>query len=169
MGVKETIKSQYDASLEMLKQAIVKCPESRWANQEDKNKFWHVAYHALFYTHLYLQPSGGDFTPWAKHRPEHEFLGPVPWPPHKQPEIGEPYSKEEILEYHQVCCQQVEEQVSSLNLDAESGFDWLPFNKMELQFYNIRHLQHHTGELCERLGAREKIDVDWVGRGPKGT
>jgi hypothetical protein len=166
MDTKEVIKSQYYASLEMLKQAIVKCPESLWEDQEDKNKFWHVAYHALFYTHLYLQPSGEDFCPWAKHRDEHEFLGPLPWPPHKQPEIGEPYSKEEVLEYHQICREQVEEQVASLSLDAESGFDWLPFSKMELQFYNIRHLQHHTGELCERLGARESIDVDWVGRKP---
>ena len=169
MSIKEAIKSQYHASLEMLRQAVIKCPESMWDAQEDKNEFWHVAYHALFYTHLYLQPSGVDFEPWAKHRDEYEFLGPLPWPPHKQPEIRESYSKEEILEYHQVCCEQVEEQVASLNLDAESGFDWLPFSKMELQFYNIRHLQHHTGELCERLGARENIEVDWIGKKPETT
>ena len=49
-----------------------------------------------------------------------------------------------------------------MNLEAESGFDWLAFNKLELQFYNIRHLQQHVGELCERLGMG-KVDVDWVG------
>jgi len=27
-----------------------------------------------------------------------------------------------------------------------SGFDWLPFDKLELQFYNIRHIMQHTGE-----------------------
>ncbi len=46
----------------------------------------------------------------------------------------------------------------------ESGFFWLPFGKLELQFYNIRHLQHHTGELFERLGA-VGVTLDWVGRG----
>ena len=42
------------------------------------------------------------------------------------------------------------------------GFYWLPFNKLELQFYNIRHIQQHTGELYERLGTRENIELDWV-------
>jgi hypothetical protein len=57
----------------------------------------------------------------------------------------------------------VSEQVPQLNLDAESGFYWLPFDKAELQIYNIRHLQQHAGELMERLGSRAALDVDWVG------
>jgi hypothetical protein len=166
MDVEKAIRSQYRASLEMLKQAIVKCPESLWDDQEHKNKFWHVSYHALFYTHLYLQPSEKNFVPWIRHRDEYQFMGPFPWPPHEEPEIREPYSKKEILEYFEICQEQVDEQVVSLNLDAESGFYWLPFSKMELQFYNIRHLQHHTGELCERLGNRGDIEVDWVGMKP---
>jgi hypothetical protein len=161
---KQAIKSQYYASLEMLKQAVIKCPESLWHDPKDVNEFWQVAYHALFFTHLYLQPALEDFTPWVKHREEYERLGPPPSSPHQQAEGRDPYTREEVLEYHQVCCQQVEEQVAALNLDAEPGFHWLPFNKMELQFYNIRHLQHHTGELCDRLGTRQSIEVDWVAR-----
>jgi hypothetical protein len=163
MNIKDVIKSQYLASLEMLKQAIVKCPEPLWNTPEDKNKFWHIAYHALFYTHLYLQPSGEEFVPWAKHRDQYEFMGSLPWPPHDEPEISNPYRKEEVLEYLEFCQQQVAEKVNGLNLDGESGFHWLPFNKLELQFYNIRHLMHHTGELCERLGVKASIDVDWIG------
>lgn len=49
------------------------------------------------------------------------------------------------------------------SLHAESGFYWLPFDKLELQFYNIRHIQQHTGEHCERLGAYGEIEVGWVG------
>ncbi len=56
--------------------------------------------------------------------------------------------------------------VPALDLAGASGFDWLPMNKLELQFYNIRHLQLHTGELCERLGTEAKIDVAWVGMAP---
>jgi hypothetical protein len=51
-------------------------------------------------------------------------------------------------------------------LEAESGFYWLPFDKLELQFYNIRYLQQHTGELCERLGAHGELQVQWVGMKP---
>lgn len=68
MNLKPVIRSQYQASLEMLKQAILKCPESLWDDQEYQNRFWQISYHALFFTHLYLQPSLEAFTPWAKHR-----------------------------------------------------------------------------------------------------
>jgi hypothetical protein len=42
MKVKEIIKSQYGASLAMLRQAIVGCPDSLWQNPEHKNQFWHL-------------------------------------------------------------------------------------------------------------------------------
>jgi hypothetical protein len=166
MNIKKVIQSQYHATLAMLEQAIVKCPASLWDDPGSKDRFWHIAYHALFYTHLYLQSSEEEFEPWAKHRDEYEFMGALPWPPHKEPKIGEAYRKEEVLEYYKLCHKLVEEQVAALDLEAESGFSWLPFGKLELQFYNIRHLQLHTGELCERLGTQAGIDVDWVGMGP---
>jgi hypothetical protein len=165
MNIKEIIKSQYLAALEMLKSAIVKCPGALWDDPAYKNRFWHIAYHTLFYTHLYLQPTESDFVPWTKHREHYESMDP-PWPPHQEPEIGEPYRKEEMLEYLEFCQQQVKATVDSLNLDDRTGFHWLPFGKLELQFYNIRHLMQHTGELCERLGATENIEVDWVGKRP---
>jgi hypothetical protein len=164
MKIRKVIQSQYSASLEMLKNAVVRCPESIWTDPEPKNKFWHIAYHAIFYAHLYLQSSEKDFKAWAKHRDEYEFMGPLPWPPHNQPKIDEPYSKAEVLEYLEFCQGQVASILPELNLESdESGFSWLPFNKLELQFYNIRHLQQHAGELCERLGTEAGIDVDWVG------
>jgi hypothetical protein len=166
MNTKKVVTSQYGAALAMLKQAVVKCPDALWDDVDRKNRFWHVAYHALFYTHLYLSPSEKEFSAWAKHREEYQFMGPLPWPPHKEPEIGEPYSKEEVLEYFDFVRQTVEDTLPTLDLEAaESGFFWLPMGKLELQFYNIRHLQQHTGELCERLGTEAGIDVDWVGLG----
>jgi hypothetical protein len=84
--------------------------------------------------------------------------------PDSEPENGEPYSKEEMLAYHTYCLEKMEELVETLDLEAESGFYWLPFDKLELQFYNIRHLQQHTGELSERLGTKGGIEVSWVGR-----
>lgn len=162
MDVRDILISQYQASLAMLEQTISKCPESIWNSPEDKTKFWHIAYHALFYTHLYLY-SEQEFSPWSKHRPDYQYLGRIPRPPHSLPAIGEPYDKESVLEYLAFCQGQVAEKVPQLNLEADSGFDWLPFGKLELQIYNIRHLQQHTGELMERLGARAGIEIDWIG------
>jgi hypothetical protein len=159
MDVKETIKSQYLASLEMLRQAIEVCPESLWYGLEDKNPFWQTAYHVLFYTDLYLQPREEDFVPWGKHREWARSLASSG----REAEGGEPYSKEDVLAYHGLCCAQVEKRVTGLDLEAESGFYWLPFDKFELQIYNIRHIQQHTGELYERLGAHGEFEVRWVG------
>jgi hypothetical protein len=83
--------------------------------------------------------------------------------PNDEPGIGEPYAKEGLLEYLELCREQVDRRVPELNIADESGFSWIPFDKLELQFYNIRHLQHHTGELYERLGTRVNIDLDWIG------
>lgn len=163
MNTTEVITSQFLAALEMLKQTIERCPVAIWNDPVDKTKFWHIAYHALFYTHLYLSDTEAHFTPWPKHRKEYQFMGQTPWPPHAPPQIGEPYDRESVLEYLAFCQQHVVERVPRLDLEAASGFPWLPFGKLELQFYNIRHLQQHTGELMERLGTRAQIDVDWVG------
>ena len=162
MDIAATVSSQYLAALEMLKQTISQCPESIWDSAEDKTKFWRIAYHVLFYTHLYLQDTAQTFTPWHLHRRDYELLGRRPWAPNDPIVIGEPYDKATVLDYLAFCQQQVAERVPALNPEAGSGFDWLPFNKLELQIYNIRHLQQHTGELMERLGTRTGIELDWV-------
>jgi hypothetical protein len=166
MHYPEILMSQYLAALEMLKQTITECPAALWNSPDDKTKFWQIAYHALFYTHLYLQDSEQTFTPWLKHRPEYQFIGQVPWPPHSPPQIGEPYDQETVLEYLAFCQRQVTERVPQVNGDAPSGFEWLPFSKLELQLYTLRHIQQHTGELMERLGVRANIEIQWVGRQP---
>ena len=164
MNYLDIIVSQYQAALEMLKQTIRECPDPIWNSLDDQTKFWHIAYHALFYTHLYLQDSEQAFVPWSKHRAEYQFIGQLPWPPHAPPQIGEPYDRQTVLEYLAFCQQQVAKRVPQVNLESASGFDWLPFSKFELQIYTIRHLQQHTGELMERVGTRAGVQIDWVGR-----
>jgi hypothetical protein len=151
MDTHKIIQSQYLAALEMLKLVIVKCPAALWNAPGDKDKFWNKAYHALFYAHLYLQETEQHFKPWEKHH---------------DPDTGESFTQAEVLEYLAFVQKQVKAQVQTLDLGAESGFHWLSFSKLELQFYNIRHIQQHAGELYERLGTRENIELDWVGQEP---
>ncbi|MCG3207481.1 MAG: hypothetical protein FOGNACKC_01081 [Anaerolineae bacterium] len=167
MDIKQIITSQYLASLAMLKQVIADCPPAMWDNPDDQNRFWHVAYHALFYTHFYLHPSENEFEPWSKNRRDYQFMGPTPWPPHAKPRLDQPYTRADLLEYVEVCQAQVVKWVAATDLSAaESGFHWLPFGKLELQIYSMRHLQQHIGELCDRLGERAGLEIDWVGIGP---
>jgi hypothetical protein len=74
MSVNSIIQSQYQAALDMLKEAVSLCPEELWDDTAYKNRFWNIAYHALFYTHLYLQPNLEAFSPWEKHRPDSEQM-----------------------------------------------------------------------------------------------
>lgn len=152
MEYRDAIISQYHAALEMLKQAIVACPEPLWHNAGDRSTFWEVAYHALFFTHLYLQESEQAFQPWPNHRAEYMGEGERP---------AAPPSQALVLDYLAFCQRQAAERTADAALDAPSGFHWLPFSKFELQLYTIRHIQQHTGELMQRLG--DAVAVDWIG------
>jgi hypothetical protein len=165
MTTKAIIKSQYLAALEMLAQAISRCPQNLWADPHDNNQFWNTAYHALFYTHLYLQATEADFQPWEKHIEGLHSFEILPDSNLEETKNKLPFNKEDLLAYLDLCRQVVRERVPATDLEAESGFSWIPFNKLQLQFYNIRHIQHHTGELYERLGTRAKIEVRWVDMG----
>ena len=147
MNPHKVIQSQYLAALAMLKQVIVMCPEALWNAPGNQDEFWKKSYHTLFYAHLYLQVDEKDFIPWEKH---HDPDGDVP------------FIKDEVLEYLSFVEKQVANRIPDTNLEAESGFHWLPFDKLELQFYNIRHIQQHTGDLYERLGTQENIELHWV-------
>ena len=158
--------SQYLASLAMLENAVKACPESLWRDPAYKNRFWHVAYHVLFFTHLYLAADLGTYHPWENHRTDAELLGPKPWAPHEQLAPVEPYTPAEILAFLAFIRAEVASVLPGLDLAAPSGFDWLPMRKLELQLYNIRHLMLHTGELSDRLGSAYGLDMPWVSRLP---
>ncbi len=147
MDAQKAIQSQYLSALAMLKQAIMKCPLSLWDSAHDKNRFWFTAYHALYYAHLYLQPTRKDF---------------VRWEGHGKPTSASPLSKEEILQYLAYVEHEVVRLVPVIDLKAPSGFDELQVDKLELRFVTIRHIQHHTGELYERLGARGNVKLTWA-------
>ncbi len=157
MDFRESIISQYLAALEMLRQAILACPETLWDHPGDGNNFAQITYHALFFTHLYVQESEQTFRNWPGHRDEYRFESDTHAGPPETP------TKSVVFNYLAFCQREVTDRVSALVLDAPSGFDWLPFSKFELQIYSIRHIQQHVGELMERLGTRAS-EIDWIGQ-----
>jgi hypothetical protein len=161
----ESLLSQYQASLKMLRQAIELCPEDLWIASTYHNRYWHVAYHTLFYAHLYVNASEAEFAPWTKHRPECRLLGSRPGEALRERVVPEPYAKAELLDYQKICCDEVLDKVPRVSLDAPSGFDWLPFNRFEVHLYNLRHIHHHTGQLADRLRTAAGIGLPWVRSG----
>ena len=58
----------------------------------------------------------------------------------------------------------VDRSVDALNLESpESGFSWYPISKLEHQIVNIRHIQHHTAQLADRLRAAHDVGIRWAG------
>lgn len=153
MNLRSVLKSQYHASLAMLSDTIQKCPDEVWLNRDHKNAYWQIAYHVLFYTHLYLQPNEAAFRAWSQHHGDVNDDGIS----------GDPYTKAEVLEYWGFVDQMVDSAVDALDLEnPESGFWWYKMSKLEHQFVNIRHVQHHAAQLADRLRSAADIGTPWV-------
>jgi hypothetical protein len=168
MDIRAALKDQYHAAMAMLRQAIDECPDDLWMGGGFPYAvpFWRVAYHALFFTHLYLQSDHESFRPWQHHRDQYQFLGALPWPPHDKPADGEPYAKTQIVEYWSLCDAMIDVAVDGLDLDAtECGFPWYKMPKLDHQINNIRHVQHHAAMLGGRLRLTAGTDFRWVGSG----
>lgn len=159
MDVRAPLISQYLAALEMLKQSVQACPDELWFDPGDVNKFSQVAYHALYYTHFYLQESEAAFKRYPGHRDDYRLAGGG------EPEPHQIASKAFILDYLSFCEQEVANKIATLDLTAPGGFDWLALDKYELLLYTLRHLMFHVGELDDRLGQRAGVEMDWVDSG----
>ena len=165
--LRTSLKSQYHAGLAMLGDAIERCPDALWMDDRPTNAFWQVAYHALFFTHFYLQPDVAAFRPWEGHQADVQNPDGIPGPPDPKsnlPLIPQPYSKSEVLAYWRFCDERVDSFVDALDLTSpESGFWWYAIPKLEHQLVSLRHLGHHAGQLADRVRAATGEGVRWVG------
>lgn len=146
MDIRSVIQSQYLASLAMLKQAVIKCPLEAWDNPQDNDRFWFVAYHALRFAHQYLKANEKGYPRWEQRLHSNQ---------------GKPFSKDEILERLALVERDVVEQIPIMDLDGQTGATGALANKFELQLYNIRHIQQHTGELYQRLSPYN-LKLEWA-------
>jgi hypothetical protein len=157
--MEKEIASQYRAALVMLVNAIDHCPPILWNNAEQPVPFWQVAYHALYFTDLYLSKDDLHFKLFFEQYPDHHKLGRL---------SNERIQKEGLLsvvdlkKYADWISSSLELRIDPESWSQSSGFEWLVMNKFELHLYNIRHLQHHAGELVERLHQVGITGIRWI-------
>lgn len=171
--VRSALESQYHSALAMLRGTIERCPDDLWA-AGNGNAVWRVAYHTLYYTHLYLQSSERDFSPWERHQTHLQHLDDIPGPEHleeflelpgRPPQTGVPYTKDEVLDYWSLVDGMVDGLVATTDLVApETGFSWhTPQRpKVEQHLNSIRHIQHHASLLGARVRAVTGDGESWV-------
>ena len=159
-NLKTSLWQQFGASIDMFSDAISACPDNLWtaALWEDSQdprygQFWSIAYHTLFFLDLYLTGSREGFAP------------PAPFLFDGFPE--EPYSKEEIYGYLKQCrqkCQSVIEELTDEKANRLCTFSWMEPTFLELQLYNMRHVQEHAAQLSMMLGQNGVSGFDWVSK-----
>lgn len=166
-AVRAALKTQYHAALEMLRQAIEMCPEDLWLSGDHTTRSWQLAYHTLFFAHLYMQRDEYAFRPWKHHQANAQYpdgiAGPGD-PKSELPLLPQPYTKEQVLDYCRFCRKSVDRTVDELDvLSPQSGFSWYRVSKLEHQIVNIRHIQHGAAQLADRVRTVADVGVDWVG------
>ncbi|MBX2815472.1 MAG: DinB family protein [Saprospiraceae bacterium] len=156
--IKESLLSQHLASLQMLEDAVRACPEEVWSDDKPVNPYWRIAYHALFFYRLYLHQELGDHKHWSGHR---SGAHNMPRDPDSR-EVA-PYTKEDILAFVDHCREFTMAQLTVLDIEAEdSGFPWYSVSKFEHLMVNVRHLQHHIGQLQDRMRNSADVGIRWT-------
>ncbi len=154
---KTIIWQQFGASIDMLEEAMRACPLWLWGDRSQRPEFWYIVFHALFYLDLYLSDSDKGFSP------------PSPFTLDELDERGllpeRVYTHEELQSYlvhGREKCRRTVAALTDEKANQRCGFDWLDLTVGELLLYNMRHLQHHAGQL--NLILRQKVDAAprWV-------
>ena len=144
----------------MVANAIRMCPDSVW---DDEQRFWYNAFHCLWFTDYYLTQDAASFHPPAPFDMS-EFEDRMP---------DRTYTQAELLAYSAYCRNKCRETLAGLTPETaewvwqnESRTRAYPF--LELQLYNMRHVQHHAAQL--NLLLRQGIDdaPKWVRRAEVG-
>ncbi|HLJ34026.1 MAG TPA: DinB family protein [Ktedonobacteraceae bacterium] len=170
---------QFGATIDMLENALEACPAALWKERLWRNspdhplppefppgfaEFWYIAYHTLFWLDFYLSGCREeDFSPPAPFtRAEFDATG--------LPE--RPYTKEELHAYLATTRRKCHDTISALTDERAHQpveYPWAQgqtVSFLELQFYNMRHVQEHAAQLSLFLGQHGIPDetLDWVPR-----
>jgi enamine deaminase RidA (YjgF/YER057c/UK114 family) len=170
--------AQFGAAIDMLDNALVACPDSLWRHRlwqvisaeptdyslpQELAEFWYLAYHTLFWSDLYLSGSAEGFAPPAPFTLEElDPAGVVP---------SRPYTKDELRSYLAYARQKCHTAFSSLTDERARqpvDFPWArgkAVSYVELQLYNMRHVQEHAAQLSLVLGHHGiHTETSWVAR-----
>jgi hypothetical protein len=148
---------QYGAAIDMLDDTITLCPDELWTarvweDTEDARygHYWFIAYHTLAWLDKYLTGTSEGFGL------------PAPFLAGRLPET--PYTKEEVQGYLKDCRERCQATIAALTDErAHQMTEWdLPY--LELQLYNMRHVQEHASQLNYVLGEHGVQGLDWVRR-----
>ena len=157
--LKQSLWKQFGASIDMLENAINRCPIEYW---NTPGKFWYNAYHCMFYLDYYLSTEPEKFSPPPPFGfSEFDPSGALP---------ERTYSKEELLTYLQYGREKCHSLISSLTPELAAKRwvnEYKDFSIFEVLLYNMRHVQHHAAQLNLLLRQGINDAPRWVSQSMK--
>lgn len=162
-SVADIVDNLYRASLRMLRTVIETTPHNELYSSEYSSPSWKIAYHTIWSTQFYLGADPELFIPWEKAIEGVESLGGTEEWEHPDESLVEEgqNTREELLAFLDSIEEGLRKSIEGLPLDAPSGFDWYPFSRLELHLNSMRHIQHHTAQLIERLKLKGISGFPW--------
>jgi hypothetical protein len=161
----QILSNQFEASLAMLNQCLAACRPEYWEGKIANDSFRQVAYHTLFWTDYYLSPGEDAFVLSDVHHRGGDDRSSG------GPSLGLP--QDEALAYLKLIRGKMLETIAAETFETlagPSGFARRKFTRGELHLYNVRHVQHHTGQLSAYLrrsdeSLRDPSALPWIGSG----
>ena len=166
--LKESLWNQFGAGIDMFANTVKAWPESNW---HPDSKPYYLTYHTALFLDYYLTVPPTTYKPQLPYRM-------VPWeeiPPAGIDDLlpERLYTKDELLGFIESARSKCKNLIGSLD-DKLAGAVWietpddiagavtLNYTVLEILLYNLRHLQHHTGQLNLLLGEQTGFATDWV-------
>ena len=154
---KVVIQHQFEASLDMLENALIACPDELWGDRSQQPEYWYLVYHTLFWLDLYLSGEVEGFRPPAPFT--FEELDPAGVLPERV------YTKDELQTYLRRCrhkCWKVLEALTDTRAEERCAFSWGEVSFAELLLDNMRHVQHHVAQLNLILRQQTNDAPRWI-------
>lgn len=165
--IKKSLWQQFGASIDMLINSVSGCPDDYF---RENKRYYYLAYHSVVFLDYYSSIPPSTFCPKLpftikplEQRPKESIGDMIP---------DKIYSKEEMLGYLQSTRSKCKKMIQSLTNEESLNLRFVEGNEkddmdypvLEILLYNLRHTQHHIGQL--NLIIRQDLDnhLEWAFR-----
>jgi hypothetical protein len=154
--------NQYQKAFNLLIDVVNNYDDMTWCNCNDYQiTVNQIIYHAIFYTNIYCSPNEKRIIKWNKEKEHfHDFkkMRQI-WERREEERYG--YYQNEMIEYAKFVLDNIPGYLLEMKPDEHCWPSWYEENQLEFQLNNLRHLQHHIGEVIERHDIVKKFEYKW--------
>jgi len=168
----ETLWKNFAAAIDMLREAITFCPDDLWQTEP---KFFYLTYHTVIFLDYYLTNPVKEFVPALPYTITNSNSLPAEAVDDVIP--NKFYTRQEILD-HLTSIREKCRRATILSTPDKLNERWIDqaeiklhdlcpalvigYTVLDIHFYNLRHVQHHVGQLNFLLRQRINNAPGWI-------